>query len=100
MRKQIIAVSVFSLLSVPAFAEIHPVPEQWQVTSRVELNDGTFLNIYRDGKMAMENRFGIPVYMQPGHAMQTKDGRTVTMVGNETFRVEARDPLLTPRTDG
>ncbi len=32
-----------------------------------------------------------------GQSMQTKDGRTVTTVGNETYRVEHQSPLLSPR---
>ncbi len=95
MRKHIIAVAVLSALSVPAFAEDFPVAEAWQVTQRIELKDGTFLNVYKDGKATMENRFGRPVYMKPGQSMQSKDGRTVPMIGNETYRVQRQNPLLT-----
>ena len=97
MRKHIIAAAVLSVLSVPAFAEIWPTPEAWQVTQRTELKDGSFLNIYKDGKTAMENKFGQAVFMIPGQTMQAKDGRTITMVGNETLRVDLQNPLTSPR---
>ena len=95
MRKHIIAVAVLSALSVPAFAEVWPAPDNWQVTQRIELNDGNFLNVYKDGKTAMENTYGRSVFMSPGQSMQAqgKDGRTIPMVGNETLRVELTNPL-------
>lgn len=96
MRKQIFAIAVLSALTVPAFAEDFPVADAFQVTQRIELKDGTFLNVYKDGKAGMENKFGRSVYMKPGQTMQTKDGRTVTMIGNETYRVERANPLSQP----
>ncbi len=93
MRKHLAAAAILSALAVPAFAGNWPAPEPWQVTQRIELKDGTILNVYKDGKSAMENRFGQSVSMQPGHAMQAKDGRTVTMAGNETIRVELQNPF-------
>ena len=96
MRKHLAAAAILSVLSVPALAGTWPAPESWQVAQRVELKDGTFLNLYKDGRSAMENRFGQSVSMQPGQTMQGKDGRTVTMAGNETVRVEIQNPLLGP----
>ncbi len=98
MRKQLVAVAFLSVLAVPAFAEEYPVPESWQVAQRIDLQDGTTLIVYTDGKTAMENRFGQSIAMTPGHAMQTRDGRTVTMQGNETIRVELQNPLASPRS--
>ncbi len=97
MRKHIIAVAVLSALSLPAFAETWPVPQEWQVVQQIELKDGTFVNVYQDGKTAMENKFGQAVSMPSGHAMQAKDSHTITMVGNETLRVELQNPLTSPR---
>ncbi len=93
MRKHLAAAAILSALAVPAFAGNWPAPESWQVAQRIELKDGTYLNIYKDGKSAMENRFGQSVSMQPGHSMQSKDGRTMNMAGNETTRVELQNPF-------
>ena len=95
MRKHLAAAAILSVLSVPALAGTWPAPESWQVAQRVELKDGTFLNVYKDGKSAMEDRFGKPVFMKPGQSMQAKDGKSVTMIVNETLRVELQNPLLT-----
>ena len=96
MRKSLIAAAVVSVLSLPALAEVYPVPDSWQITERIELKNGMFLNLYRDGKMAMENTFGQSVHMPAGQAMQARDGRSITMNGNETIRVEIQNPLSTP----
>ena len=93
MRKHLIAVAVLSALSVPAFAEPWPVPAAWEIAQRVELSDGNFVNVYKDGKMGMECKFGHSLTMAPGQTMPTKDGRTISMVGNETNRVDLRNPL-------
>lgn len=98
MRKHLIAAALLSTLAVPAFAVDFPVADAWQITQRIELKDGSFLNVHKDGKASMENKFGRAVYMKPGQTMQTKNGRNVTMIGNETYRVELQDPLRsTPR---
>lgn len=54
----------------------------------IQLTDGSTVYIFADGKMAMEDRFGRAAYMEPGHAMRTKDGRTVVMNGNEVARFD------------
>ena len=44
--------------------------------------------------MAMENKLGKVVRMEPGHVMETKDDQRVIMVGDEVARLES---LLKPR---
>jgi hypothetical protein len=47
------------------------------------------VHIFQDGKMGMEDKFGRTFLMEQGHVMETRDGRTVEMKGNEVWRVEA-----------
>ena len=54
----------------------------------IQLTDGSTVHVFADGKMAMESQFGRAVYMEPGHAMQTKDGKQITMNGNEVARLD------------
>jgi hypothetical protein len=56
-------------------------------TATIELKDGATLHIYEDGKMAMENKVGRPVPIAEGVPMETKDGRTILMKGNELWRL-------------
>lgn len=58
------------------------------VEKSIQLTDGSSVYIFADGKMAMEDRFGRAAYMEPGHAMQTRDGKTVVMNGNEVARID------------
>lgn len=53
-----------------------------------QLTDGSTVHVFADGKMAMESQFGRAVQMEPGHAMQTKDGKTIAMNGNEVARLD------------
>lgn len=59
-----------------------------RVANSVELKDGSTVHIFADGKMGMEDRFGRAVFMAPGHVMETKDGKKITMNGNEIARVD------------
>ena len=59
-----------------------------QVEKSIQLTDGSTVHVFDNGKMAMEDRFGRAAYMEPGHAMQTRDGKTVVMNGNEVARFD------------
>ncbi len=58
------------------------------VAQKFELKDGSTVYVFKDGKMAMENRLGRTVGMKPGHVMETKDGKKIIMIGNELARLE------------
>ena len=58
------------------------------VAQTFELKDGSTVYVFKDGKMAMENRLGQTVGMKAGHVMETKDGQKIIMVGNELARLE------------
>ncbi|MCM2295634.1 CopK family periplasmic copper-binding protein [Rhodoferax sp.] len=53
----------------------------------IQLKDGTTMHHYKDGKMAMEDKNGKIVYMKEGVKMETTDGKTITMTGNEVARL-------------
>lgn len=54
----------------------------------VAMKDGSMLYIFKDGKMAMENKYGRAVSMKEGQVMQTKDGQEVIMIGNQVALLE------------
>ena len=58
------------------------------VVKSYELKDGSKLHIFKDGKMAMENKYGKAVSMHEGKVMETKDGSKILMKGNEVFRLD------------
>ena len=71
------------LIATSAFAV-----DQGNVEKSYELKDGSTVYIFKDGKMAMEDRLGRTVGMKAGHVMETKDGQKIIMVGNELARLE------------
>jgi hypothetical protein len=68
-----------------------------EVEKSVELTDGSTVQIFADGKMAMESKFGRATTMESGHVMDTKDGKNLNMNGNEAARL---DQLLNKDVSG
>jgi len=59
------------------------------VAKKFDLRDGSTVYVFKDGKMAMEDRLGRTVGMKAGHVMETKDGQKITMVGDEVARLDS-----------
>lgn len=57
------------------------------IAKSVQLKDGTTVHQYKDGKMAMEDSNGRVTFMKDGMTMQTADGKSITMTGNEVARL-------------
>ncbi len=55
----------------------------------IDLKDGSTIHVFNDGKMAMATKFGHAVRMDPGTAMERKDGQKITMRGDEVARLDA-----------
>lgn len=72
-------------VSVPAFSR-DGLPQATQ--QALALKDGSILYIFKDGKMAKEDRYGRPAYIKKGETLELVDGRKVTAVGNEMARLE------------
>ncbi len=73
-------------LALPALA--HDALQQ-EVRQSVPLKDGATLHVFRDGKMAKEDRYGRAVHLNSGEAVETADGRTLSTVGNEVARLDS-----------
>ena len=52
------------------------------------LKDGSTVFVFKDGKMAMEDKLGRVVGMKQGHVMEAKDGQKLIMIGNEIARLD------------
>lgn len=48
-----------------------------------DLKDGSTVYIFKDGKMAMEDKYGKATRMAPNVVMETKDGQKIIMHGDE-----------------
>lgn len=81
IRKSLIALSlVATALSAAAAGDN-------DIVQSVQLKDGTTMHHYKDGKMSMEGKNGNIVFMKEGMTMETTDGKTITMSGNEVARL-------------
>ena len=85
MLKKMLVVAAMSAVTVTAFANDSARNEAKQV---INLKDGSTVYVFDGGKMAMESRFGVATRMDPGAVMETKDGKKITMVGDEVARLD------------
>lgn len=82
-RTTVIALSL-GLSALSAFAV-----DQGGVEKSTLLKDGSTVHQFKDGKMAMENKFGRAVRMDIGTSMQTANGSSMVMVGDEVARLDS-----------
>jgi Copper resistance protein K len=82
LKKLAIMASTFALAGA-AFAV-----DMGNVAQKFDLKDGSTVYVFKDGKMAMEDRLGRTVGMKAGHVMETKGGQRIIMIGNEIARLE------------
>ena len=91
MRKILATAAILAVMSTSVFAQATatiyaPHPD---AVAQYLLKDGNTLYVYKDGKMAMENKYGKSVSMKEGTPMETKDGKKIMMKGNELWRVDS-----------
>jgi len=78
------AIVSFALLA-PALSAF--AVDQADIEKSVRLKDGSTVHQFKDGKMAMESKFGRAYRMKEGEPMQAADGTTITMRGDEVARL-------------
>lgn len=83
MRK-LIVLGIFATLTATGALAV----DLSKVDKAISLKDGSTVYIFKDGKMAMEDKVGRTTPMKPGHVMETKDGQSIVMVGNELARLD------------
>ena len=72
-----------SMIALPAFAV-----DLSNVKESIPLKDGSTVYVFKDGKMGMEDKLGVPTRMKPGHVMETKGGKKRIMIGDEVAQVD------------
>ena len=84
MLKKLLMVVAMSAVTATAFAV-----DAAQVEKSIELKDGSTVYIFKDGKMAMEDKLGRAVRMKKDTVMETKDGQKIIMHGDEVMRLDS-----------
>lgn len=83
MLKNLLVVATIAAISTSALAV-----DAAKVEQSIPLKDGSTVYIFKDGKMAMENKHGSAVRMKQGEVMETKDGKKIMMHGDEVYRLD------------
>jgi hypothetical protein len=84
MIKKILVAAACAMITISAQAV-----DSSKVEKSIELKNGATVYIFKDGKMAMEDKAGRVVPMKAGQVMEAKDGSKIIMVGNELSRLES-----------
>lgn len=85
MKRSILIAAILSSLLSTAFADDEARNTAEKV---IEMKDGSTLYIFKDKKMAVEDKVGRATRMKPGHVMETRDGQQLVMVGDEVARLD------------
>jgi len=86
MLKQLMIAAAIGTMTSTAFAADAARAEAKQV---FDLKDGSTVYIFKDGKMAMEDKLGRAVRMKKDTVMETKDGQKLIMHGDEVMRLDS-----------
>lgn len=86
MLKKLLMVAAMSALATAAFAGD---AARAAAEKMIELKDGSTVYIFKDGKMAMEDKLGRAVRMKKDVVMETKDGQKIIMHGDEVMRLDS-----------
>ena len=85
LLKNLLMVAALSTVTVSAFADDAARAGAKQV---IEMKDGSNLYVFKDGKMAMEDKYGRAVRMKKGAILETKDGQKITIDSDEVARLD------------
>ncbi|GCB05268.1 periplasmic Cu(I)/Cu(II)-binding protein CopK [Ralstonia sp. SET104] len=83
MYRDFVIAAVVAVAPLFAFAA-----DMTDVVKTYELKNGSTVYVFKNGNMGVENKFGQAVRVKEGQVMETKDGTTIVMKGNELARVE------------
>lgn len=86
MKSKLLAIALAdAVAAAPVFAGDVAQQQARQVVKR---KDDSTLYIFKDGKMARENKFGFPWLVKADEVLETADGCKLTSVGNEAARLD------------
>jgi len=86
MLKKLLMVVAMSAVAATAFASDAARANAEKI---IELKDGSTVYLFKDGKMAMEDKSGRAKRMDKDVVMETKDGQKIMMHGDEVMRLDS-----------
>lgn len=82
MRSKVMIAASIAALALTGCASVGQTLSGDQSPKRYELKDGSILIVDANGRMRMFTRYGDPLYMKDGVAMEVKDGTVILMKEN------------------
>ena len=76
---------VLSAVAVPSFASDAATAAAGKL---IPMQDGGTLYVFKDGKMAVGDKYGRAVSVEIGKMIETADGSKITMSSNEVARLD------------
>jgi hypothetical protein len=80
----VILAAITAALATPALARDEVARA---MRESIPLKDGSTLHIFKDGKMAKEDKLGRAAMLRTGEVLEARDGRKVTVASNEVARL-------------
>lgn len=80
--------NLLTMIALAAAASSALAADPSQVSKSIELKDGSTVYVFKDGKMAMEDKAGRVTRMKQGHVMDARSGEQIVMVGDEVARLD------------
>ena len=85
MKARILTAGILCAVVASAFAHDEAAAAAERI---IAMKDGATLYVFKDGKMAMENKYGRAVSVKEGEIMETRAGQELIMVGNQVALLE------------
>ncbi len=86
LKKSLVAIALSAVTVFAIAAESDARDAAQQV---IDLQDGSTLYVFKDGKMAVENHVGHAISTRPGTTLTARDGKNITLIGNEVARLNS-----------
>jgi hypothetical protein len=84
--KTILVAGALAVAALPSFA--HDAASA-SADKLYRLKDGGTLYVFKDGKMALEDKFGRATYLKIGQILESIDGQKITASSNEVARLDS-----------
>lgn len=87
MKVTAAAFALATLIGMPIAPAMARDQLPYEAIQMHKLSDGSTVYVFKDGKMAKEDRVGRAVYLKSGEVIELKDGRKLKANGNEVQRL-------------
>lgn len=88
MKATLVSLALAVLLGVAVVPVSAADAARQEAEQTLGLKDGSTLYVFKDGKMAREDKYGRAVRLEAGDVLETVDGKKIKVSGNEVGRLD------------